>query len=347
MERIKGIDYIKSIAIASVVIMHGVDATISNNSVAMAGDPRQCMVYSILCMFGRVGVPLFMMASGYLLLDRRYDETYTLHFYKHNFLSLFVTCEVWIIIYNIFVMWYLGQVDIVLLIKNIFFLDTVYMTHIWYLYTILTLYLFVPLLGAGLQKISMKLFKIPMIAALIFLFGVPTVNVLLQIAGRKELMGLLFLDADGFIYLIMMIVGYIIKKGYLQRFSMKQIVVGILISAVCVITIQYFAYSNGVSYLLWYDNLPLFILTILIFEMIIRIKWTKENKVISSLAKNSFGVYLMHNVVAMIMGRYIVLESLPFKCIIITTVSLLTSWICTVVLGKNKLLRKFVLADKG
>ncbi len=46
--------------------------------------------------FSHLGVPLFLMISGALLLEKRIkDENDIRRFYRHNLLGLVITSEIW------------------------------------------------------------------------------------------------------------------------------------------------------------------------------------------------------------------------------------------------------------
>lgn len=51
---------------------------------------------------GRVGVPLFLMLTGYFLLPRQWTEGQVKKFQKSNVLHLFITWEIWIAIYFLY-----------------------------------------------------------------------------------------------------------------------------------------------------------------------------------------------------------------------------------------------------
>lgn len=52
---------------------------------------------------GRLGVPLFLFLSGFLLLQKQInDEKDIFTFYKKNLISLVIANSIWVIIYNIF-----------------------------------------------------------------------------------------------------------------------------------------------------------------------------------------------------------------------------------------------------
>ncbi|WEV41852.1 acyltransferase [Bifidobacterium sp. ESL0682] len=87
-QRDHALDTIRIIAILDIVICH-----------IAAGSFPAGIVQQILVALGSLGVPLFVMLTGYLMLDRTYDATYIRRFLKRNLLPLFVSLEVWNVVW--------------------------------------------------------------------------------------------------------------------------------------------------------------------------------------------------------------------------------------------------------
>lgn len=99
-KRILFIDHIRALAILMVIMCHVIDV----NCLFWLGyqemsGARQIILYTLL-IFGRCGVPLFLMITGYLLLDRDYSDGKWKSFYLHKWLHLFLLTEIWFIIYE-------------------------------------------------------------------------------------------------------------------------------------------------------------------------------------------------------------------------------------------------------
>lgn len=45
---------------------------------------------------GRLGVPIFLMLTGYFLVDRDWTDDKIKRFYRNNLMRLFITWEVWV-----------------------------------------------------------------------------------------------------------------------------------------------------------------------------------------------------------------------------------------------------------
>lgn len=100
--RVIFIDYIRALAILMVIMCHVIDV----NCMFWLGyqdmsGARQIILYTLL-IFGRCGVPLFLMITGYLLLDRDYSDGKWKSFYLHKWLYLLLVTEIWFAIYEVF-----------------------------------------------------------------------------------------------------------------------------------------------------------------------------------------------------------------------------------------------------
>lgn len=109
-KRIVTLDVIRTVAIVLVVTCHSIQQTIP--LLGISGDGRQFINYSFvkqcvmtgMFILGRTGVPLFLILSGYLMIDRPFTEVgYLKHFLRHNLLSLLVCFEIWTGLYQIFI----------------------------------------------------------------------------------------------------------------------------------------------------------------------------------------------------------------------------------------------------
>lgn len=77
------VDIIRIIAVCLIVLVHAVE-----NSGLSDTAPR--IVYLLIYAFSRIGVPLFFMISGWLLLTKKYDPESTKRFYLKNVLPLII-----------------------------------------------------------------------------------------------------------------------------------------------------------------------------------------------------------------------------------------------------------------
>lgn len=87
-KRIYYLDILKALAVILVILTHCVEYAYNNNMTIASW--ASLSVYSqfyrvILFSLGRLGVPLFLLATGFLILNKKFDNAKDIKsFYKHN-----------------------------------------------------------------------------------------------------------------------------------------------------------------------------------------------------------------------------------------------------------------------
>lgn len=161
------------LAISLVVIVHASIAT--NNSV-------------ISNAVGELGVPIFLMISGYLIINRDYAQELELHYHIFNrIIPLLIAYEAWLIISSIQYCLNGGGVSEVLK-AALFCGNTGYSQsneHLWYMPTIIGLYVGTPILS---RLIAGKGTYRMMFLGLVFYFGsiIPTAALILAATGVMD-----------------------------------------------------------------------------------------------------------------------------------------------------------------
>ncbi len=109
--RSEWIDLVRVFAIFLVVLCHAVEGGIYNfNLDSMAGLSRISKLFGFgLFTFSRLASCLFLIMSGYLLLDRVYDREKIVRFWKKSWLHLLICTVIWFLIYDLFLMIYYGR----------------------------------------------------------------------------------------------------------------------------------------------------------------------------------------------------------------------------------------------
>ena len=105
LDRIKSIDLLRTIAILCVVLCHATESIYQLNAEYFSSLSFKSSCFSFFAFtIGRLGVPFFLMITGYLLLDRNYDTKKTLHFWKNNWLHLLFCTWIWFLLYDVFLL---------------------------------------------------------------------------------------------------------------------------------------------------------------------------------------------------------------------------------------------------
>ncbi len=156
-DRVLFLDYMRVIATFMVIVVHSCEFFyISGDSFAFASDADRLWV-SLWDSAFRVCVPLFAMMSGYLLLPLGEEQSVST-FYRKRFERVFVPFIIWYLLYAILpILWSgtdgasIGQ-NLVYILLN--FNGT--NGHLWFVYMLIGLYLFMPILSPWLSKVSKR-----------------------------------------------------------------------------------------------------------------------------------------------------------------------------------------------
>lgn len=303
--RIIWLDYARMIAIICVVITHATETVFKLNAETLVQFSMLRRIF-VISMFtiGRLGVPIFFLLTGYLLLDREYSSEKYMSFLKNNFCGLFLTTAIWIVVYNIFNAVFLKTpFDIIKCLKNLLFLRATEMSHMWYMPVIIGIYLFIPFVANALRNTDIKVLCIPLLIAFVYQFVVPVVNVWLKATGHETISSLPDVSFSGNGYGFIILLGYLVKKGIFDKIpSIIFAILGAFGFAFTVYT-QNFSDVQGISYNVWYDSATLLIVDLAIFVLLSRMK-LKFGKIASCISIASFGIYLIHNLILIILNRY-------------------------------------------
>lgn len=297
-KRIAKLDFVRFFAILNVVFIHCVEENYPMNAEQLNGYSMASRVLAttLFCV-GRLGVPLFLFLTGYLLLGKVYTQEDTLRFYKKKLLPLLLTTEIWIVLYDIIRLWaYEQPIDGLLILRQCLFLQyDGMMPHLWYMPMIVGVYLFIPFVSNALQVIENKyIIGIATIAALYY-FLVPTVSNFTQIFSGFAIDSKLDVSFSGGTYGIMIVIGYLMQSARLEKRKLPALAVIFVTAMGLCIGQQLFLYNQGYSANTWYNSFFLLISAVALFWIILTLfDKTEEVPVIKFLAQNAFAIYIMH-----------------------------------------------------
>ncbi len=272
-------DILRVVAMCMVIIVHV--SNVYSRSYGFIGN-GSFIVSLGFNTISRISVPIFLMISGALLLDRSFNKTK----YFKRLIKFIILIIVWDIIYLIWEWLYLGITYDHL--ENL--LLNPYRAHLWYLYTILVLYAIQPLLKLILDK-SNNVIKYILLFIWFIFSSLSIVNS--TIAG---------------IFTIFSYIGFFIVGKYLYDFIKnnnlkKYNILWILLIIVCILTSMYLNYSYSHKYNMFYNlffayRTPFIILSSVSFFILVVSNYTKDTipKIIEVLSNVSLGVYLIHGI---------------------------------------------------
>lgn len=321
-DRVYWLDVARTVAILSITLNHAVNRTYSNYSDQMGEFLESSLISSLLktvtTVFSHLGVPLFLMISGALLLSKRMETGEDVRrFYRHNLMGLFITSEIWYFI----MYWFLVLADpgqetlrhstalhlIGGLVKTMLFVDQVTFSSTWYIPMILCLYTVIPLLALVLKRVPLWTLLLP--AAVVFAtFLVHDLNGTLAVAGLENRFSLALKASNVFsFYLLYVLLGYWLKEGGLNRLPTFLVAVGTVLSFGGVCALQLYMYSRPMDYLLDYDFTGYIICAAFTFELIRRCahRIGGLRRPVTYLSQISFGIYFVHILIMSLLFWYV------------------------------------------
>ncbi len=230
----------------------------------------------------RISVPIFLMISGALLLDRKFNtKKYFKRLFKYVLLII-----VWDIVYLVWEYLYLG-VTYDKLYKLIL---EPYRAHLWFLYTILILYAIQPLLKIILDKTN----NIGKIILAVIWFLASTLSMLNYTLAN--------------IFTIFSYIGFFVIGKYLYdlvktKDIKKYSILLIIIMIICYLSSIYLNYTSSIKFNRFYNlffayRTPFIMLSSISFYLLILSLF--QNKDIPTylkyLSSISLGVYLIHGI---------------------------------------------------
>ena len=229
-----------------------------------------------------IGVNLFIMISGYLLLDKTEEA---IVFFKKRILNILPLFLVFNIIYI-----YFGKIPIIPVLKG----KAISASHFWYIYMILGLYLLTP----WLQKVLKYAEKETLFVVFLW-FLCNILNPYLRYFNLAEIPFSNF-PLTGFIgYYIL---GYFVKKydNKLKRTSFILIIViyvlGFLLSF---LSTKYVLAVTGKRVSDFFDknSLGTFIMTLSFFVFWCKFNFSKRDRIIKIVADSTYFAFLVHLIV--------------------------------------------------
>ena len=251
-----------------------------------------------------IGINLFIMISGYLLLDR--TETVK-EFFRKRFFSILPL----FIIFNIIYIYFYNHSFIT--IKKIS------APHFWYIYMILGLYLLTPWLRKVLQYAEKETFYVVVLWFLCNVF-----NPYMQFFKFPKIPFSHF-PITGFIgYYIL---GYYLKK---YRYKLEKIpficVIGVYITGflISVLSTKYVLVTTGNRISDFFDknSLGTFFMSVSFFIFWIKFNFKNRNKVIRMISDSTYFAYLIHIIIL----HYVIKisDEMIFKSVATIIVSIIT-----------------------
>lgn len=301
-------DLAKTAATFCVILIHVTGLSYDLTWQGMADKPFVTRLVVLGCgVAGRLGVPIFMFLSGYLLLDRTYDRERTVSFWKNNLLRLLLATEFWIIVYHFFSLWISKKPfrpdDLIL---DMAFYRTTDAVHLWYMGQILGLYLFIPVIARVLQVIlDKRTIVILWVVSFCYIYIHTTVNVFRDVAQLPHLVPKFNVSFSGGCYGLMLVLGWMVKQGYFRRIRSWVFGMAFVESYGVLVALELYAYRHKITYNVWYDSGLLLVAAFCLLMLLIRIKRPVFPAFVRWTGQSGFGVYAIHYIFCMYLDGYL------------------------------------------
>ena len=340
--RIEWIDLVRAIAILTVLYIHATDGIYIISSDAIMNFTIYSRLFNLISLFiGRIGVPFFLMITGYLLLDRVYDDERVRKFWTNNCKDLIIITVIWSIFYALSLQFVaVGSSQV-----NFGEAGNLFFSHMWYMPMIIGMYLSLPFVSNAVKHFDTKTIWYATVVFTLLAFLLPFITTVLAMNGIKNVNIQYCLGFSGGVYGIYMILGYLVKKEFFKKIrSIKLWLIAIVSFAICVL-FEYYAFIIGYKFMLWYD-FP-FVLTgsFALFELCSRVEHVRGFRIVTVISKYSFAVFLIHNLFRLPLLPVIVQlpYTEPVKALILWVLLIFFSYIAAAIIYRIPKIGKYVL----
>ncbi|WP_405304976.1 acyltransferase [Methanobrevibacter sp.] len=340
--RVEWIDLVRAIAILTVLYIHATDGIFIISSDAILNYTIYSRVFNFASLFiGRIGVPFFLMITGYLLLDRTYDDERVRKFWQKNCKGLIIVTVIWAAIYALSLQFITVGSGLV----NYSEAGNLFFSHMWYMPMIIGMYLSMPFVASAIRHFDTDTIWQATVVFTLLAFLLPFITLVLDMHGIQNVNIQYCLGFSGGIYGIYIILGYLVKKGQFKNVSSwKLILITIISFAICIL-FQYYAFTKTYNFSLWYE-FP-FILTgsFALFELCSRKGKVRAYPLVTFLSKYSFAVFLVHNLFRLPLLPVVVQlpYSEPVKAIILWILLIIFSYAAVVIIYRIPRFGKYIL----
>ena len=302
-DRIAFVDYIRVIACLLVMVVHASEQFYNMGPVSQVVNEDNRLWVSVYDgFFGRISVPLFMIVSAFLLVPMKTGMTMS-QFYHRRFLRILPPFVCFLVLYAILPATWGGFTwdDAIEQLKMVPFNFPLWGGHLWFMYPLISIYLIIPVVSPWLEKAGAK-------DELTFLgiFAFSTLIPWLHRFVSPELWGECFWNQYSALWYCSGYLGYLVLAHYirvhLKWSKQKKLTVGAISFVIGGLFTAWSFWWKAVPGLQmetpimewsWEFCTPNVLLatfgSFLLFSCI-----QKAPRWINSLAKLTFGMYLMH-----------------------------------------------------
>ncbi len=352
MKRIKTynstVDLIRAIAIIFVLVVHVFSEILTKTS----PNALDWLIATFFVTFGKVAVPLFIMLSGFLLLEEQKKYTIS-EFYKKRILRIGLPLLFWPFFYYLaYIIFSPKEFNWTLFFNDYIFLNMYY--HLYFLFIILGLYFITPILKPFINSLNLAEKKITICLMLLFSLIITSIHYYAPTRLNFWTIFTVFIPYISF-YAAGNYLKYIkISKRTLINLLLFSVII-VLVTVFAKYLMQIYIYSNWINQYPA-DGLSIFVLPLSILSFIILFNAERNSKNFSNLAKSglirklavaSFGIYLIHPLFLYLINKYTLNIHLNGLLLILylfvkIVILLILSYLFTYILSKIPVLKKLI-----
>lgn len=286
-QRNLNIDLIKILAVISVIGIHFMGKT---GFYEHAYDSPLIFVASLTYSILTTCVPLFLIASGFLMKSKSYNKKYFLSLLK--IIGIYVGAAA---IYNFVEVRNLDFNFFSRLIKNIF----IFSHYSWYVNMYIGLYLIAPLINAGFSGLSGRRQKLTAVALISVLTVLPATFKFIGAARGITWLGYLVPDFWANLWPIcyFLVGSFLAEFGSLPDLKKRKIAIfSPIFSVLAAVLFFYLVQSSRTAFVAW-AIAPVFVVSISVFISLINLKIKIRSEMIRSaiifISNNTLSIYLL------------------------------------------------------
>lgn len=341
--RVLSLDITRIAAVLAVVMIHASACFITESKTAY-----EFAVGNIFDTISRIGVPLFIMISGALMLDEHKNSSVNL-LLKKNIKNLVFLLVFWSAVYDLIYHVFLPLINHKAInLKEIMIAFTHGHIHMWYLYMIIGLYLITPFLRCFVCIQNKKLVLLFIAISLLAQFTLPIIQGLSLIRESfillAQFLNKFSLNFFGGYTTYYLAGWYIVHIGFNRRWEKIGIYIASILSIF--ITFSYVQITRDYNYGYSNTNIFIFLYSVGAFYILNKFKNIKSKKVeniIILLSNLCFGIYIFHPIIRTIFEYAIPYRKLPFIYILTKFFTIyILSLIYCILVSKLPILRKTI-----
>lgn len=371
------VDWLRVLACLLVMVVHSAEPFYLNGYDTLILSKSDLIWTSAIDSAARMSVPLFVIASSYLLFPLRYSAG---EFARKRAVRILIPFIIWSIAYALFSDAPAANLKSLLLNFNFT------ASHLWFIYMLLGIYIMMPMLSPWAKNVSRKELKV-YLAIWLFTTTLPLIRDIMTSGNVRYIIGPTFIprqadyplwgecswNPNGTFYYISGMIGYLLAGLYFRRFTADMsrkraiaIALPLLIIGFAIIdggfVLKALHKADGIFPLrgdwgstIWMETtwhnetLGVALMTLGTVTLLKQIRSDGTGliyrKLIVPISKASYGMYLMHLMLLPIISGSLRQTSLPTPVIILTTaaITFLITAIVSIIIQRIPKIGKYIV----